>query len=289
MRARLDGAAFLVETDLAERGIDELTLTKERVGALCDCERFAKALLGGRSGLGDVDAMALGVLLEALVRAHVTRAVRDYTPPVDAAATLELAVELVRVEGQSRDDDPVRRRCLEIADDERAAWATRLDARLAEILTSWPPRLDEAWWPRTEEPAKLALGSGIVALSGRFDVVFGGVPTGRPLVVLELKSGTLRPHYVEDQRFYALLAALRDGEAPAAVLTCSAGDDGGDVAVDLVDVALLDHAVRRVEQALGALSRVLSGEEPPEHACWRCGRCPDRDVCPSFEAPEAAW
>ena len=112
LRRRLDAAALLIEPALAARGIDAIALTKEKIGALGDCERFAAALLSGRTSLGNVDAMARGVLFETLVRSHVTRGVRAYRPPTDARATLELAVELVRAESADHNDDPVRARCL---------------------------------------------------------------------------------------------------------------------------------------------------------------------------------
>ena len=76
LRRRLDAAALLIEPALAARGIDAIALTKEKIGALGDCERFAAALLSGRTSLGNVDAMARGVLFETLVRSHVTRGVR---------------------------------------------------------------------------------------------------------------------------------------------------------------------------------------------------------------------
>jgi hypothetical protein len=107
----------------------------------------------------------------------VTRGVRAYRPPADARATLELAVELVRAESADHNDDPVRARCLAIGEEESSAWAEQLWGSFRDLVAGWP-RFEEAWWPRTEEPAKVALGTGTVVLSGRFDIVLGGVPTG---------------------------------------------------------------------------------------------------------------
>src|ERR1039458_5925361 len=111
-----------------------------------------------------------------VVRSHVTRGVRAYRPPADARATLELAVELVRAESADHDDDPVRARCLAIGEEESPAWAEQLWGSFRDLVAGWP-RFEEAWWPRTEEPAKVALGTGTVVLSGRFDIVLGGAPT----------------------------------------------------------------------------------------------------------------
>ncbi len=284
LRRRLDAAALLIEPALAARGIDAIALTKEKIGALGDCERFAAALLSGRTSLGNVDAMARGVLFETLVRSHVTRGVRAYRPPTDARATLELAVELVRAESADHNDDPVRARCLAIGEEESSAWAEQLWGSFRDLVAGWP-RFEEAWWPRTEESAKVALGTGTVVLSGRFDIALGGAPTGLPTIVVELKSGVPQRHYVDDQRFYALLATLRDDAAPAAVLTCSASDAGTELATDIVDEPLLSEAVERVESALEGLRRIVVGEPLDEQAGWRCAYCPDCDVCPGFVAP----
>ena len=184
----------------------------------------------------------------------MTRGVRAYRPPADARATLELAVELVRAESADHDDDPVRARCLAIGEEESPAWAEQLWGSFRDLVAGWP-RFEEAWWPRTEEPAKVALGTGTVVLSGRFDIVLGGAPTGLPTIVVELKSGVPQPHYVDDQRFYALLATLRDDAAPAAVVTCSASDAGTELATDIVDESVSNSTPRAIASTLPRLVR----------------------------------
>jgi len=136
----------------------------------------------------------------------------------------------------------------------------------------------------TEESAKVALGTGTVVLSGRFDIALGGAPTGLPTIVVELKSGVPQRHYVDDQRFYALLATLRDDAAPAAVLTCSASDAGTELATD----SLMSRSFLRPSSAWSRHFEGLRGSSSASRLMSRrlaVRLLPDCDVCPGFVAP----
>ena len=97
-----------------------------------------------------------------------------------------------------------------------------------------------------------------------------------------MKAGSTWKDNADDGRLYALLAAMRDGECPAAVLTVTAAD-----AVTFVEpmrATVLENAVERIERVLDLVFEVASGSVPePTTGPW-CDRCNVRAGCPAVDA-----
>jgi hypothetical protein len=150
---------------------------------------------------------------------------------------------------------------------------------LASAARAWSG-LDPLWWPRTQASAAVHLAGGAVRCDGRTDVELGGRCSARPSVVVEVKLG--RPHQVhlDEVTHYALLVALRDGFAPAAVARWYPGGALADMAVT-VDV--LHSAALRLADAIGAWAELHAGRPPIERPGAPCSWCPDAGECPSFE------
>jgi hypothetical protein len=150
-------------------------------------------------------------------------------------------------------------------------------ARVEQLAAGWP-EVDGAWWPRVEEPVRARLAGGSVTVSGRLDLVFGGPPTPRPAVVVEVKAGRWYDGMRADAHLYALLVALRDGQAPVAAVTVVAD---GTTQVEPIRPAVLAHAAERVEEALGVAAALAAGEAPAVHPGPHCTHCPARPECPA--------
>jgi hypothetical protein len=132
--------------------------------------------------------------------------------------------------------------------------------------------IDDAWWPRCEQPVTVPLLGGRVLASGRFDVALGGPHTGRRGVILEVKAGAAARQQRSDLHWYALLAAWSWGEAPALVATWSAQDDS--LSVEPVGEGMLEVAARRAVHAIERLALLAGGAEPEVRPSDRCRWCP---------------
>jgi PD-(D/E)XK nuclease superfamily len=246
---------------------DPLRLTKGLVTGLLRCPRRAVA---GEPAGGSDDLVA-GLVVDA--------AAKLATLVPQRRATLDAALDFLAAAG----DTTVADRLADLGD---AAGTLRADvgARVDRLVAAWPP-LDPAWWPRVEEPVRVRLAGGAVTASGRLDLVLGGRPSGRPTVVVEVKGGRWYDGMRADGHLYALLLALRDGEAPAAVVTVVAD---GTTQVEPLRPALLAHAAERLEEAM-ALAAVVAaglaaGEAPVARPGTHCGHCPVAAGCTAGQA-----
>lgn len=239
-----------------------LRVPKDRLAAVLACERHVLATLGGRP---PAEPMVLGAALDHVVTRHVLHGVG-----VDPAA--EAAREALRVTGS----------------DEALAWwdaqPPEVDARLrgeldraAELLAAGWGEVDPGWWARPQVDVSVVLAGGVVVCAGRFDLLLGGPPTGRPGVLVEVKSGRARPAHRDDLLWYALLTGLRFGWAPAVVATWSAADDA--LVPVPVSEGALRAAARRAGDGLVALAGLAAGRPPQVRAGPRCGWCPELDRC----------
>ena len=71
----------------------------------------------------------------------------------------------------------------------------RGDADLVEralrLETEWP-RIDATWWPRLEDRSTIAFAGDRLRLSGRFDLLVGGMPTPCERVIVVTCSSSVR-------------------------------------------------------------------------------------------------
>lgn len=260
LRAGLDDAARAA-TDGVDPDLLPLRIPKDRIGRVLTCEALAMAT-GAGGGLSE--AIVRGRILDRLLHHHVHG---GGPAPGPALAIAEGAFAAER-------------------DDEVLAWLTAdaaTRARLAddaadfaERLRHWGP-IEGAWWPRCEDRLRVDLAGGRLVCAARIDLVAGGGPTGRPLVVVEVKSGRFGQDHREGLFWYALVAALRHREPPAAAVAWSAWDGSG--WSQPVTEAVLRGAAARARTAivrLGALARGAVPSRTPSRACtW----CPERATC----------
>ncbi|MBK9178827.1 MAG: hypothetical protein IPM45_04520 [Acidimicrobiales bacterium] len=260
IRAALDDALTAVADDL-DPAAGPLRLPKGRVSEVLACERAVLANLAPRPVS---EAARLGRLLDR-VAAHLVLG-GDLGEPGGVGDALGVARDALCAE-----DDPELLAWVDgLGGPDRERVRTNL-AGHAESLAASLGVLDPAWWPRCESRATVTFAGGRIVAGAAFDLVLGGRPTGRPTVLVELKSGPTRPEHRQDVFWYALLCALRDGEAPAVVATWS----GGDATVVDTPVAegVLESAARRVIDAAVRLTRLASGGEPDMTPSGRCRWC----------------
>jgi hypothetical protein len=267
LRGELDVAARA-----AVEGVDAdllpIRAPKDRISKVLACERLA------------VSAAEHGALSEPVVRGRILDRLLHH-----------------HVHG----DGPVGGPALAIAegafdaerDDELVDWlSTRLDerARLAADASEFATRLrewgtiDSSWWPRCEDRVRVDLAEARLVCSAQIDLVAGGLPTDLPMVLVEAKSGRFGQDHREGLFWYALLAALRHGRPPAAVIGWSAWDGAG--WCQAVTEGLLRGAAQRGAAAFARLGNLARGGAPQRSACRACAWCPERSTCSAAVVPE---
>lgn len=267
LRARLEDAA----AD-AVAGVDPdllpIRAPKDRISKVLACEHLATTTVehGALS-----EPVVRGRILDRLLHHHVHGAGAVTGP---ALAVAEGAFDAER-------------------DDETTAWLQdRLDerARLAEDATDFAARLDDlgaidpSWWPRCEDRVRVDLAGGRVVCSAQLDLVAGGAPTDLPMVIVEAKSGPFSQDHREGLFWYALLAALRHGTPPAAVIGWSAWDGAG--WAQAVTEGMLRASVQRSVEALDRLGDLARGRTPTRTPGRGCTWCPERTTCDVAALPE---
>lgn len=272
LRHRLEASARDAVTSAAlPANAGPLRLPKRVMEDLLACERRALANRHTESQLNR--ELVIGNLIDDLVSHHVLGG----TAPDRA---LQLATHLVAAKACDDEAAAATAAWLEARSQaEREELDQVVSERLESLLKGWPEL--RPWNPRLGETVSVVLADGDVVISGRIDVALGGDWCERPVVAVEVKSGAAREEHRTDHLLYGLLLALRDGHAPAAVVTCSGAD--GKVAADLVDEDALERATRRASRALEIAGALASGKTPDENPGWRCGFCADSHRCPSVK------
>jgi PD-(D/E)XK nuclease superfamily protein len=266
LHARLDAAAVAATGTGGWTPDDPLRLSKTVVTWLLRCPRRALAAEAERSAGTDLVA---GLVVDAAAKLATLVPQR---PP-----TLAGALDYLDATG-----DTVARDHLADLGSGAPALAADLGAHVDRLAAAWPRDIDARWWPRIEEPLRVRLAGGAVALGGRLDLLLGGPPTDLPAVVVEVKGGTWYDGMRADGHLYALLVALRDGCPPAAVVTVVAD---GTTHVEPVRPAVLATAADRIGEALRVAGSLAAGEPPETRPGGHCGHCPVRPDCP----PGRAW
>lgn len=244
---------------------EPLRLAKGSVTWLVRCPRRAVA----PDAPGNADDLVLGTIVDAAAKLAALGARRPITA--------ETAVGYLDALG----DTGVAEHLDAIGDEAAARLMDEAAARVGQVAGAWPP-VEAGWWPRVEEPARVRLAGGAVTVTGKLDVLLGGPPTGRPGVVVEVKAGRWYDGMRADAHLYALLVGLRDGEAPARVMTVVAD---GTTQVEPIRPALVHHAAERVDAALRTAARLAAGEVAEARPGSHCGHCPVRAGC----GPGGRW
>ena len=144
--------------------------------------------------------------------------------------------------------------------------------RVTTFLETFPP-LQPAWRPVCESRIRVELLDGAVVLSGKVDLTLGradGSTAGK--VLIDLKTGSPRPHHVDDLRFYALLETIRLGTPPRLLATYAL--DQGRAQVEQVTVDVLAAALRRTVAGTARMVALAHrGDDPvlrPSGGCRWC-------------------
>jgi hypothetical protein len=144
------------------------------------------------------------------------------------------------------------------------------------------PPLQKSWAPVPELRVKHELLGGRLLLTGTVDLCLGRPREEAPMegrrLFIELKTGIERPEFIDDLRFYALVAALRFGVPPFRVATLMLED--GTYRPEDVTEDILEAAARRAADAASKHVSLLEGGEPVLRPGPWCGWCPRRDSCP---------
>jgi hypothetical protein len=272
LREELDAAArhalAVVQDALGPQEPGALRLPKSRLAALAQCERSAVAAEGAVDD-GPPGAAALrGIALDRFV-IHQLHAGRVREPVPDLRAMLHAEGEWATL--AALDD-------LEHTDPE--APGRLLDPLATSVAEHWAG-IGAEWNARTQARATLHLADARVVCSGLADVELGGPGTGLPSLVVEVKSGAPSAAHLGEVALYALLVALRDGQAPQVVARWYPGSAP---AATEVTEGLLDSAARRLADGIDTWAALRVGRSPAESPGPWCSWCAAASVCPSVQA-----
>jgi hypothetical protein len=160
---------------------------------------------------------------------------------------------------------------------EQSDLIVQITSKVTNFLDDFPP-LDPIWNPRFEEPMVAKVGK--LTLSSRADLVIGR-PRGdlrQTMLLIDLKTGSLREEHEQEAQFYALVAALRHEVAPwrSVVYSLASGEY---TEPDITPEILIDTA-DRVGEAVRNLVAVLTEERPGSLTPGQhCRYCPARSTC----------
>jgi hypothetical protein len=289
LRAELDDAARVATVVGGWSEAEPLRLSKHLVTGLLRCPRRALSERSERGPSGPAEGQERAAPCEdrgtggdQVVGWMVDAAAKLATVSPRRSVTVDAAVAFLTALGDSSVAD-------HLAELGPAAARLTSDAavRIDRLATSGLAAVDPGWWPRVEDPVRVALAGGAVTAAGRIDVLLGGPPTGRPAVIVEVKGGRWYDGMRADGHLYALMVALRDGEVPASAVTIVSD---GTTHVEPIRPALLQHAAERLDEAMGVAARLAAGEPPAMSPGAHCQHCPVRVDCPVGQGwrPEAA-
>lgn len=252
---------------------EPLRLWKSRVTWLLHCPKRATIADDPLGTSTNVDDLIMGLIVDAAAKLSALGAQRPVTG--------EASVAFLAAQG----DERARHHLSAIGEPAATKLMAEAGSRVNRLSVAWP-EVGPGWWPRVEEPVRAPLAGGSVVLGGRLDILLGGPPTGRPGVVIEIKGGRWHDSVRSDAHFYGLLVGLRDGIAPAGVVSLAAYD--GTTQVEPIRPAVLHHAAEKVAVALATAARIAAGEAPEARPGSHCLTCPLRSTCPAALQADAA-
>jgi hypothetical protein len=184
-----------------------------------------------------------------------------------------------------RRTDPEFDRFVQTLDAIDAAWLVAEASRRIALFRGTMPPLQKGWTPIPELRVKAELAGGKLVLSGAVDLSLfrpsEDAPTRATRLFLELKTGADRPEFVDDLRFYALVATLRFGVPPFRLATLLL-DDGTYRPEDVTE-DVLEAAARRVAGAVLRHVELMGEREPSLRPGPWCRWCPRAETCPEAQ------
>lgn len=261
LRSRIEDelASLVAELD------EPLWVSKDALGGVSGCER--RHVAERSTPFEWTPPMARGWIVHKSIELSIHR--RGEPTPLDL---VEDAIALL--EGDDRGVGELLRRTGDPVRTELVAEATTLVGR---FLEGFPP-IGRAWRPSCESRRRVELCDDQLVLTGRFDLTLGlpdGDTSGR--VVIDLKTGGLRPQHREELRYYALLEALVNGVPPARVANFYL--DSGRVDFEDVDDGVLEASLRQIVGAGRRLVALRQGATPVERPGPACTWCPVQADC----------
>ncbi len=252
----------------ATPGPDRVVLTRSVVNRALACPLHGTVPgtgTGSDASAGPDLALARAALVRALFRQLLTvGSIGD--PLADGLEALE-----------SDPSEAPLARCVQVLPRARRDALARDVAGHARQLTAHWCRPAPAWLPRTAVRLHAALGTSGFELAGHVDLAVGEPSPDRASVALvSLRTGDRSPVHELDRHLAALAYTLSQGVPPFSVATFYSAT--GTLAVDAVDLAMLERAADRVAAAARRIAgghqddRVAAGSE--DARCPWCGDLP---------------
>ena len=263
-----DGAAPTTDGPTAPApslpGPGRVVLTRSVVNQALACPAHGSISGAGPGGDDGADlALARAALVRALFRQLVTVGSID-DPLADG-------LEAVAADPSRA---PLARWVQALPRERRDLFACDVAGHARQLTAHWCPPAS-AWLPRIGVRLRATLGTSGFELAGHVDLVVGEPSPDRASVALvSLRTGDRSPVHELDRHLAALAHTLSQGVPPFAVATFYSAS--GALAVDAVDLAMLERAADRV----AAAARRVVGEHQPDHDATgsvdaRCPWCGD--------------
>jgi hypothetical protein len=150
-------------------------------------------------------------------------------------------------------------------------------SKVTNFSDDWP-RLEEAWSPRFEEPISSKFGN--LTLSCRADLILGRprADLRQTMMLIDLKSGNLKPEHEEEASFYALVSTLRHGVPPWRSLIYSLAS--GEYSQPDVSEEMLFNTAKSVIETVNNYVEIMTEErEPLLLPSEQCRYCPISESC----------
>jgi hypothetical protein len=216
-----------------------------------------------------------GQLAHSAIQRHITSS--QATPPLVLA---ERAIANAEADYES----PVAQFIRSLAGEDREELLAQVADIVTKFVLDWPP-IPRSWKPRVESRQSISVHGGAIRLRMKLDLALG-YPTGQEarVLIVDFKTGSVRPHHVDDLRFYALVELLARGSPPFRVASYYL--ESGTYQAEDVTEETLETAVARVAAGVQKMWAVRPGGRPPElNPGPLCPYCPAFNGCdPGQEA-----
>ena len=155
-------------------------------------------------------------------------------------------------------------------------------SKVTNFSDDWP-RLEESWSPRFEEPISSKIGN--LTLSCRADLVLGRprVDLRQTMMLIDLKSGNLKPEHDQEANFYALVSTLRHGVPPwrSLIYSLSSGDYSEPDVNEKILFETAESVVKEVNNYIEIMTEERVAKLTPGD---QCNYCPVSESCSKIKS-----